>query len=126
MNTPAYPMCGRCGHSVSSLLGGERGRCTTIVGYPPGDPRGLGGYCDCPCAMADPGIRAWAGLKPIPEWKEEWLAKFGMMPPADLLVPCPAWHYLPGPYQDDANDCPAVFSHGAQRQLWGGKKEGNS
>lgn len=63
---PAYPDCSTCGHNARGIIGGHvNGRCTAFVPYPPGDPRGLAGYCDCLCAQ-DPVIRAWTsdGVEP--------------------------------------------------------------
>ena len=54
-----FPDCSTCGHNASGVLGGpERGRCAAFRAYPPGDPRGMAGYCNCPCSQ-DPVIRAW-------------------------------------------------------------------
>jgi len=59
MSVPFYPDCSTCGHNASGVLGGTRhGRCTVFKAYPPGDPRGMAGYCNCPCTQ-DPVIQAW-------------------------------------------------------------------
>ena len=61
----AYPDCSGCGHNASGIVGGtDTGRCSSFVAYPPGDRRGLAGYCDHLCAV-DPVIRAWLGQEPL-------------------------------------------------------------
>jgi hypothetical protein len=59
VSVPACPDCSACGHNASGVVGGrEQGRCTSFVVYPEGDPRGMAGYCLCPCPQ-DPVVRAW-------------------------------------------------------------------
>jgi hypothetical protein len=50
-----YPNCPTCGHNLHAYVGRM---CTAFVAYPPGDERGLAGWCGHDCT-SEPAIRAW-------------------------------------------------------------------
>lgn len=59
VSAPFYPDCSTCGHNASGVVAY---RCSALVPYPEGDPRGLAGYCGCPCTE-DPVVKEWLNTR---------------------------------------------------------------